>query len=215
MKYQEALNEKNLTKDKLAKQTQKKIEELENLNTYIKEVEGDVEDFDDEDKKNFEDIKNKITTLDNQLEKSILKFDLEVYERRLQVFESNRIKGGIQKEPKIEKNIVEMSQEVEDEVEEDEVEEKVVEQKVEVVTKTTQPKKASDINEKLNQLKKQVSIDTNKFKQEVQEEEVEEVEEFEKKAEVKPKKNSVWYWVIGGGVLILTYGAVNLMKERR
>ena len=209
MKYQEALNEKNLTKDKLAKQTQKKIEELENLNTYIKEVEGDVEDFDDEDKKNFEDIKNKINTLDNQLEKSILKFDLEVYERRLQVFESNRIKGGIQKEPKIEKNIVEMSQE-EDEVE---VEEKVVEQKVEVA-KTTQPKKASDINEKLNQLKKQVSIDTNKFKQEVEEEEVE-VEEFEKKAEVKPKKNSVWYWVIGGGILILTYGAVNLMKERR
>jgi hypothetical protein len=209
MKYQEALNEKNLTKDKLAKQTQKKIEELENLNTYIKEVEGDVEDFDDEDKKNFEDIKNKIATLDNQLEKSILKFDLEVYERRLQVFESNRIKGGIQKEPKIEKNIVEMSQE-EDEVE---VEEKVVEQKVEVA-KTTQPKKASDINEKLNQLKKQVSIDTNKFKQEVEEEEVE-VEEFEKKAEVKPKKNSVWYWVIGGGILILTYGAVNLMKERR
>ena len=207
MKYQEALNEKNLTKDKLAKQTQKKIEELENLNTYIKEVEGDVEDFDDEDKKNFEDIKNKIATLDNQLEKSILKFDLEVYEKRLQVFESNRIKGGIQKEPKIEKNIVEMSQD------EDEVEEKVVEQKVEVA-KTTQPKKASDINEKLNQLKKQVSIDTNKFKQEVEEEEVE-VEEFEKKAEVKPKKNSVWYWVIGGGVLILTYGAVNLMKERR
>lgn len=210
MKYQEALNEKNLTKDKLAKQTQKKIEELENLNTYIKEVEGDVEDFDDEDKKNFEDIKNKINTLDNQLEKSILKFDLEVYEKRLQVFESNRIKGGIQKEPKIEKNIVEMSQEVK----EDEVEEKVIEQKVEV-TKTTQPKKASDINEKLNQLKKQVSIDTNKFKQEVQEEEVEEVEEFEKKAEVKPKKNSVWYWVIGGGILVLTYGAVNLMKERR
>jgi len=208
MKYQEALNEKNLTKDKLAKQTQKKIEELENLNEYIKEVEGDVEDFDDEDKKNFEDIKNKIATLDNQLEKSILKFDLEVYEKRLQVFESNRIKGGIQKEPKIEKNIVEMSQEVE----EDEVEEEIVEQKVETPKPT---KKASDINEKLNQLKKEVSIDTNKFKQEVQEEEVEEVEEFEKKAEVKPKKNSVWYWVIGGGVLILTYGAVNLMKERR
>jgi hypothetical protein len=208
MKYQEALNEKNLTKDKLAKQTQKKIEELENLNTYIKEVEGDVEDFDDEDKKNFEDIKNKINTLDNQLEKSILKFDLEVYEKRLQVFESNRIKGGIQKEPKIEKNIVEMSQEVE----EDEVEEEIVEKKVETPKPT---KNVSDINEKLNQLKKEVSIDTNKFKQEVQEEEVEEVEEFEKKAEVKPKKNSVWYWVIGGGVLILTYGAVNLMKERR
>ena len=206
MKYQEALNEKNLTKDKLAKQTQKKIEELENLNEYIKEVESDVEDFDDEDKQNYENIKNKIATLDNQLEKSILKFDLEVYEKRLQVFESNRIKGGIQKEPKIEKNIVEMSQEVEDEVEEDEVEEKV---------ETPKPtKKVSDINEKLNQLKKEVSIDTNKFKQEVQEE-VEEVEEFEKKAEVKPKKNSVWYWVIGGGVLILTYGAVNLMKERR
>jgi hypothetical protein len=213
MKYQEALNEKNLTKDKLAKQTQKKIEELENLNEYIKEVEGDVEDFDDEDKKNFENIKNKIATLDNQLEKSILKFDLEVYEKRLQVFESNRIKGGIQKEPKIEKNIVEMSQDVEeDEIEEDEVEEEIVEQKVETPKPT---KKASDINEKLNQLKKEVSIDTNKFKQEVQEEEVEEVEEFEKKAEVKPKKNSVWYWVIGGGVLILTYGAVNLMKERR
>jgi len=207
MKYQEALNEKNLTKDKLAKQTQKKIEELENLNEYIKEVEGDVEDFDDEDKKNFEDIKNKIATLDNQLEKSILKFDLEVYEKRLQVFESNRIKGGIQKEPKIEKNIVEMSQEVE----EDEVEEEIVEQKVETPKPT---KKASDINEKLNQLKKEVSIDTNKFNQK-QEEVEEEVEEFEKKAEVKPKKNSVWYWVIGGGVLILTYGAVNLMKERR
>jgi len=201
MKYQEALNEKNLTKDKLAKQTQKKIEELENLNEYIKEVEGDVEDFDDEDKQNYENIKNKIATLDNQLEKSILKFDLEVYEKRLQVFESNRIKGGIQKEPKIEKNIVEMSQEVEDEVEE----------KVETPKPT---KKVSDINEKLNQLKKEVSIDTNKFNQK-QEEVEEEVEEFEKKAEVKPKKNSVWYWVIGGGVLILTYGAVNLMKERR
>ena len=210
MKYQEALNEKNLTKDKLAKQTQKKIEELENLNTYIKEVESDVEDFDDEDKENFENIKNKIATLDNQLEKSILKFDLEVYEKRLQVFESNRIKGGIQKEPKIEKNIVEMSQEVE----EDEVEKEIVEQKIEVVTKTTQPTKASDINEKLNQLKKEVSIDTNKFNQK-QEEVEEEVEEFEKKAEVKPKKNSVWYWVIGGGILVLTYGAVNLMKERR
>jgi hypothetical protein len=81
--------------------------------------------------------------------------------------------------------------------------------------------KLKAIEERLNQLKPEVQIQPEKFetatKQEPEPEYVhaEEAEEFEKKAEVKPKNMSLNIVLIGVGAFFLTWGAVNLFRERR
>jgi hypothetical protein len=81
--------------------------------------------------------------------------------------------------------------------------------------------KLKAIEERLNQLKPEVQIQPEKFetatKQEPELEYVhaEEAEEFEKKAEVKPKNMSLNIVLIGVGAFFLTWGAVNLFRERR
>jgi succinate dehydrogenase flavin-adding protein (antitoxin of CptAB toxin-antitoxin module) len=184
MKYQNALNEKNLTKEMLAVRTQKKIESIQFLKEKIDKA---IQEGVDEDE--LDEYKDMYEEMDNDLVKAVNKFNPNVYKARLErVAEVNKMRESKPKEEPSEPRQPKQTQQVE----------------------------KADLGKKLDDLKKTVQIDKQKFRTEpeVNEPEVEVVDDFEKKKEVKPKKG-FWYFAIGIGGLILTYGAVNLFKERR
>jgi len=113
MRYLQALEQKGLKKEDLAKQTQKKIEDLEYRKTQIEE---DADDYDEEDLKK---ILGMIKKFDEELEKSILKFNPEIYKKRVEVFERNKKLAREQEQQEEEDEYVDFSN---DEVEEVEVE---------------------------------------------------------------------------------------------
>lgn len=114
MRYLQALEQKGLKKEDLAKQTQKKIEDLEYRKTQVEE---DADDYDEEDLKK---ILLMIQKFDEELEKSILKFNPEIYKKRVEVFERNKkIARQEQEQEEQEDNYVDFSNDDDD----DEVEE--------------------------------------------------------------------------------------------
>jgi len=196
MRYLTALGQKSLRKEDLAKTTQKKIDDLgvlvDKLNKF-EESDELSEELEDE----YDRLVDSVNEIDEKLEKSILRFDVESYKIKV----ANLKQGG--KASKAEK-----VQEV-----------APVAAPVQAQEKTEDKLKA--IEERLNQLKPEVQIQPEKFetatKQEPETEYVhaEEAEEFEKKAEVKPKNMSLNIVLIGVGAFFLTWGAVNLFRERR
>ena len=70
------------------------------------------------------------------------------------------------------------------------------------------------IDQKLKELKESVQVDASTMYLEDEPDEVDAVEEFEKVAEVKPKKGSWSKIAVGVGALILTWGLVNILKEK-
>lgn len=227
MKYVKILEQKKLKKEDLAKQTQKKIDQLENLKKQLDEFDKD--DFDEEDKEKYDFINSSIIELDAELEKTIRKFDLEIYKKRLEVFAENRTKG--KEKPATESKV----EPVKEAVVVKDIEEALVvvpEQESEPEVEVAQPKenaKVVSIREKLSNLKKELQVDTEKFdedrvarrekiqeqQQEAEEVEVEEVDEYERKAQVKPKKGSLSIVLMTVGFAILTFGSVMYYKERR
>lgn len=222
MKYVKILEQKGLKKEDLAKQTQKKIERLEQLQETLDEF--DEEDFDEEDKVKYEYIKTSISELDSEIERNIRKFDVEIYKKRVEVFSENRTKrktGGVVK-PDIQEIEVEVIPEPVPIKEEAPVVpiEKVAESKPVVADS----EKVDSIRGKLANLKKELNVNTKKFdedeeirqqQQEPIEVEAEEVFEYEKTASVKPKKGSLSIILMTIGFGILTFGSVMYYKERR
>ena len=196
MRFLTALDQKGLRKEDLAKTTQKKIDDLgvlvDKLNDF-QESDELSEELQDE----YDRLVDSVNEIDEKLMKSILRFDVESYKIKV----ANLKQGG--KASKAEK-----VQEV-----------APVAAPVQAQEKTEDKLKA--IEERLNQLKPEVQIQPEKFetatKQELEPEYVhaEEAEEFEKKAEVKPKNMSLNIVLIGVGAFFLTWGAVNLFRERR
>lgn len=182
MKYQNALNEKNLTKEMLAVRTQKKIESIEFLKEKIDKA---IQEGIDEDE--LSEYKEMYEEMDNDLVKAVNKFNPEVYKARLErVAEVNKMRESKPKEEPSEPK---------------------------------QPKKQvekADLGKKLDDLKKTVQIDKEKFKSEPEvHHKAEVIDDFEKKEEVKPKKMSWSVIAMGIGAFVLTYGAVNFFRERR
>jgi hypothetical protein len=193
MNYQIALKEKGLSVDALSRKMKASIKKLEKL---AKLVEGfDEANLSQEELDSLKEIKRNVAELDSEITKDVNRFDLELYNQRVE---------RVKKLPNNNKNV--------SEVEETKKEE--VKAKVEEVKAEPNP----IIEEKLEQLKKYVEIDTSKLHIEKEEEPIEveadEVEEFEKKAEVKPKKMSTALILMGVGAFFLTWGAVNFFKER-
>ena len=196
MRFLTALDQKGLRKEDLAKTTQKKIDDLgvlvDKLNDF-QESDELSEELQDE----YDRLVDSVKEIDAKLEKSILRFDVESYKIKV----ANLKQGG--KASKAEK----------------------VQEVAPVAAPVQAPEKTEDklkaIEERLNQLKPEVQIQPEKFetatKQELEPEYVhaEEAEEFEKKAEVKPKNMSLNIVLIGVGAFFLTWGAVNLFRERR
>ena len=196
MRYLTALGQKSLRKEDLAKTTQKKIDDLGVLVDKLNKFE-ESDELSEELQDEYDRLVDSVNEIDEKLEKSILRFDVESYKIKV----ANLKQGG--KASKAEK-----VQEV-----------APVDAPVQAQEKTEDKLKA--IEERLNQLKPEVQIQPEKFetatKQEPETEYVhaEEAEEFEKKAEVKPKNMSLNIVLIGVGAFFLTWGAVNLFRERR
>ena len=196
MRYLTALGQKSLRKEDLAKTTQKKIDDLGVLVDKLNKFE-ESDELSEELQDEYDRLVDSVNEIDEKLEKSILRFDVESYKIKV----ANLKQGG--KASKAEK-----VQEV-----------APVAAPVQAQEKTEDKLKA--IEERLNQLKPEVQIQPEKFetatKQEPETEYVhaEEAEEFEKKAEVKPKNMSLNIVLIGVGAFFLTWGAVNLFSERR
>ena len=195
MRYLTALGQKSLRKEDLAKTTQKKIDDLGVLVDKLNKFE-ESDELSEELQDEYDRLVDSVNEIDEKLEKSILRFDVESYKIKV----ANLKQGG--KASKAEK-----------------VQAAPVAAPVQAQEKTEDKLKA--IEERLNQLKPEVQIQPEKFetatKQEPETEYVhaEEAEEFEKKAEVKPKNMSLNIVLIGVGAFFLTWGAVNLFRERR
>lgn len=200
MRYLLALGQKGLRKEDLAKTTQKKIDDLVVLVKKLEKFE-ESDELSEELHDEYDKLVDSVNEIDEKLEKSILNFDIEKYKIKV----ANLKQGG--KTSKAEK----------------------VQQAAPVAAPVQAQEKTEDklkaIEERLNQLKPEVEIQPEKFetakpKQEpepeyVHAEETEEAEEFEKKADVKPKNMSLNIVLIGVGAFFLTWGAVNLFRERR
>jgi len=193
------------------------------LKSQLDDFEED--DFDEEDREKYDYIKNSILELDIELERNIRKFDVEIYKKRLEVFEQNKKQG--KEEVKEQAEIVVESTPISTVVE---VKEPVVEETPVASIVSTEPdsKKVDSIRGKLASLKKELNVNPAKFdedrisrneqeQEQIQEVEAEdyEVEEFEKKANVKPKKGSLSIILMTIGFGILTFGSVMYFKERK
>jgi len=179
MRYLQALEQKGLKKEDLAKQTQKKIEDLEYRKAQIEE---DADDYDEEDLKK---ILGMIKKFDEELEKSILKFNPEIYKKRVEVFERNKKLAREQEQQQEEDEYVDFSNDEDDEEVEVEVEkvqpqqvqqpqvqpqqvvkpqpqQEVAKPQVEVEEENLPTK--NNINARLDELESKVETNTEKFK---------------------------------------------------
>jgi len=196
MRYLTALGQKGLRKEDLAKTTQKKIDDLGVLVDKLNKFE-ESDELSEELQDEYDRLVDSVNEIDEKLEKSILNFDVEKYKIKV----ANLKQGG--KASKAEK-----------------VQAAPVAALVQEAPEKTEDKLKA-IEDRLNQLKPEVQIQPEKFetatKKEPEPEYVhaEEAEEFEKKAEVKPKNMSLNIVLIGVGAFFLTWGAVNLFRERR
>ena len=192
MKYKNALSQKGLQKENLAKKTQLKIDELESLQYRLDN------EYLDEDKR--DDLEESLELMDSELEKAILKFNPEVYQKRLESVASLNKKK--------EEGTVTKRQPKPKEVKYDEP--------ASAKTKTIS-QVSKGIDSKIDELKKQVEINKEKFhpEPEVDELETEEIDDFEKTATVKPKKVSTGLILMGVGAFFLTWGAVNFFRGRK
>jgi hypothetical protein len=92
MKFKEILEERNLTLEQLPKTTQKKIADLENIYNRLEEIK-DADDLNKSDEKFIQKAEAKIEFLQGDIERAILKFNPEVYKKRLEVLDKIHKKG--------------------------------------------------------------------------------------------------------------------------
>ena len=173
MNYLQALHEKGLKLEEYSPTIQKKFELLEAFQEREDITEDDEEDF---------------KVLEQDLIKSINKFNPEVYKAR---------KERISKVPKKSAKKPEIVQEVK--------EEKEIAQKLDELKKKVEIKKELFVG-------KEVKEEPNPQPEEV---ESEEIDDYKKTETVKPKKMSTSFMLMGIGVFFSTWGGINLWRERR
>ncbi len=197
MKYQVALDERNLTNEDLPNSQQKKISELLKLKRQIDEIQA--EGVDESVKEQFEKIVKQFEDADGELVYFIRQFDVEKHKatkKRLAEMRDKKKPTELVVTPKPEPEVAE------------------VKPMPQALVKPTE----QEVAKKLEEIKKDAEIHPENFEFEEQHPEVQEVEaeeEFEKKGENKPRKVNVPLVIMGVGALLLTWGAVNFFKERR
>jgi hypothetical protein len=252
MNYLAAAKERNLDLSELPKTLQKKIQEIEYLNSEFKKIGISKNKLKPSELENYQLIERKIAELDAYLEKKVKNFDSEKYQARIELNKvmtkrrQEKAKGGKvnqqvvveQEEQEEEEEQQEFEQEYQEEQEEQEQEEvREFVQENELDHNELDEKPVQAKTEALDYISKMVPVEEAKprpeprpeprFEQPVYEnpyveedeeyeEEYEEDEEFQKYGEAKPKKviNKGW-WLMGAGFFLLTWGAVNVFKERR
>jgi small-conductance mechanosensitive channel len=213
MKFQAILEEKNLSIDQLPKAVQKKISDLEKILVKVEEYKNS-EEVDEE---SLLDAQSKINDLDRDIEKALLRFNPEVYQKRLEVL--NKIHKNNKKTPKAEAKEKEESVELKQELVEDKINElkqesatlnKVKEVEIEELEEVEDEDDIEDLKNQqleaeLDRLKRTVSkIENNTIP-----------EDLSTSGEAQPKKMSKGLILMGVGAFLLTWGAVNFFKERK
>jgi len=207
MNYLAAAKERNLDLAQLPKTLQKKIQELETLNAEFLESKVPKEKLNPKELESYNMIQEKIEELDAYLVKKVKNFDSTKYQARLDSFNKMMEQRKQSKAPIEEKQV-----EIEDKLA-DLKESVQIEPEVEpVVSHNTNENYRVELQEEPIQVRKPEPRP--ELKQQVEEEY--EVEEFEKVGDAKPKKVvSKGMLLMGVGFLLLTWGAVNVFKDRR
>jgi len=198
MNYLLALKEKNVKKEDLSKKLQSKIDNLKSL----------IESRDNVDENELEAYDKSILELDAEIIKGIKKFNPEVQRKRLESIknlnERRGIKPKVEEKPPVEISVEEPIEEKNEEVEEDKIDDNL----------SNLRQISLEAKEFRNKLKAQ--YEKHKPEEyEPEEYEPEEIQDFQKDTEKKPKKSkSLSFGLIGIGLFFLTWGAVNLYKQK-
>lgn len=211
-KYIETLAKSGLKIEELSKGIQSKIKYLTEVSEKISNVE--VENLDAGQKQDYEDLLSEISQLDSELERAILKFNPDTYKKRLEVINNARDKKD-KKPNSSEKPILKT---VPPPVQHDTANNYngvglYSKQQPETnIATVTQPV----VDKKVDELKKDVEVHPEQFQEMKQEQQVEVIaDEFDKKGEVKQKKMTLGFVLVGIGALALTAGMFNIFKERK
>lgn len=199
MNYLAAAKERNLDLAQLPKTLQKKIQELESLNAEFLESKVPKEKLNPKELESYNMIQEKIEELDAFLVKKVKNFDATKYQARLDSFN----KMMEQRKSKKEEDGIVDDGGIAD-----------LKESVQIEPEKFEPQevKAAPV-----QVQEPVQVREPEPKPEPQVEEEEyEVEEFDKVGDAKPKKVvSKGMLLMGVGFLLLTWGAVNVFKDRR
>ena len=214
MKYLDALNEKGLDVEVLSRKMKAEVKRLEKLSSVVETISTD--ELSKEEAEEYTKLLTEIVKLDEDLTKDIKRFDLDKYKERVERVNKLNNKMEVAKPtPKKEVPKVEEPKEEPKTEEELKIEKGLWElkQKVQVDTTSFKVEDAEEMTiqeEPKEEEQEQEIVPT----QEVEKEEVEEAEEFEKVREVRPKKGSLSKIAVGVGALILTWGLVNILKDK-
>lgn len=201
MSYLQAMIDKKVEKEQLPRGVQVKIEKLQEIYEKISEYDNE-NDLDDEEQGHLEKLKKGAEALNDDIERSILKFDQEKYKKKLEVLMEVRAKRKQLNNPppaKVSKPT-----------------ENIVEQKIAKVRQNAEVvpdelELCENCEEDLRNGRLTLSeIEAAKKRRDFDEE-----EEFEKVSNAKPRKLSTSIIIMGIGAFILTWGAVNFFRERR
>jgi hypothetical protein len=198
MNYLAAAKERNLDLAQLPKTLQKKIQELESLNSEFLESKVPKEKLSPKELESYNMIQEKIEELDAYLVKKVKNFDATKYQARLDSFnkmmeqrKSKKEEDGID-EIIDDGGIADLKESVQIEPEKFEQAPVQVQEPVQVREPEPRPEPRKQVEEEY------------------------EVEEFDKVGDAKPKSivNKGW-WIMGLGFFVMTIGAVNVFKDRR
>jgi len=199
MNYLAAAKERNLDLAQLPKTLQKKIQELESLNSEFLESKVPKEKLSPKELESYNMIQEKIEELDAYLVKKVKNFDATKYQARLDSF-NKMMEQRKQSKTSIEEKQVEIEDKLAD-----------LKESVQIEPEKFEPQAPVQVQEPV-----QIREPEPRPEQQVEEEEEYEVEEFDKVGDAKPKKVvSKGMLLMGVGFLLLTWGAVNVFKDRR
>jgi hypothetical protein len=200
MKYQEALDSRGLKKEDLSKAIQKKIDVVDKLAVKIEDLSN--YELDADGIESLNSIRENVEVLDEDLVKSINKFDPEVQERRMKaVAEMNeKKKNGGASSITTSKPAPEVQQEP------------LV---FETAAAATPPPPPPVQERVVEQQEVQPEPETQTHIDEIDDDDDVEVEEFAKHGADKPKKRNMSLILIGVGAFFLTWGAVNFFRDKK
>jgi len=209
------LEQKGFDLSELPLATQKKVDELNLLKSdleSLKEIPDD--EMEEEDADEISDIEAQIDELDRIIEKKVKQFDPAAHAKKI---EQIKVLADLKKQKaKGEEPIKEPREERPSAPTEVEVEEKLSELKQEVhIEAKAEPQQVKAV-EQPRPAPQQTPPPPPAPQANTYEEEEYEAEEFDKVGDAKPKKVvSKGMILMGVGFLLLTWGAVNVFKDRR
>lgn len=215
MKYLDVLNEKGLDVEVLSRKMKAEVKRLEKLSSVVETISTD--DLSKEEADEYTKLLTEIVKLDEALAKDIKRFDLDKYKERVERVNKLNNKMEVAKPtPKKEVPKVEEPKEEPKTDEELKIEKSLWElkQTAQVDTSSFKVEDAEEMTQQEEPVVEEEEEEVVHSVQEVETEEVDEAEEFEKAREVRPKKGSLSKIAVGVGALILTWGLVNILKDK-